>query len=366
MELLCLKNHLQKSIQLADYQTNKGNVNPVLGGVFLEAKNNYILVRATDLYSGFETKIPAEVKKEGSVVIQARPFVSLLSSIGDEKIKLESKDNNINLITKNTATSIKTYEHEDFPKLPKIKNGQKLSLNCEKLFSNIKNVCFSLAESSIKPEISSISFKNSSDKTLKIAATDSFRLAEKTFGTESAKINPFLFPGKSALDFIKIIENFDGEVELNFDGRNLFASHPSFSYFTRLTEGNFPDYEQIIPSSFTTEVTLNKKELADSIKLAGVFSGRLKEMKLKTYAEDNIFEISSSDSELGEHNSQLKAQITGENIEASFNQRYLLEGLEPINHDSVILRFSGQNRPLLIQNPRDISYIYLVMPMKGS
>ncbi|QQG45925.1 MAG: DNA polymerase III subunit beta [Candidatus Niyogibacteria bacterium] len=369
MELSCFKTHFQKSIQLAERQTNQRNANPVLNGIFLKAEKNHLLIRSTDLYSGFETKIPAQVKKEGTLVIQAKPIISLLSSVNDEKIFLESKNNNINLTTKNTSTTIKAYDQEDFPKLPKIKNGQKLVFNAEKLFSNMKSVIFAASESDIKPEISSVFFssgsKNNPGSFFKMAATDSFRLAEKSFDSKTEKIDSFLFPGKSALDFIKIIENFEGDVELEFDRQHLFALHPSFSYFTRLIEGNFPDYEQIIPSAFSTEVTLNKKELTDNLKLAGVFSGRLKEVKLRAYAGDNIFEITTSDSELGEHNGQLKAQITGENLEASFNQRYLLEGLEPVNSEDVILRFSGASKPLLIQNPRDVSYLYLVMPMKS-
>lgn len=368
MELSCLKNHLQKGLQLAEKQTNQKNINPILNGVLLKTEKNHILIRATDLYSGFETKIPAEIKKEGAIVIPVKPVISLLSSANDDKIILESKNNNLHLVTKNTATTVKAYAEDDFPKLPRVKSDQKLIIKAEKLFSYIKNVVFARSDSDIKPEIASVFFSYKNKSTAKAVATDSFRLAEKTFDfdIETKGINSFLFPGKSAADFVKILENFEGDVELSFDEHHLFVSHPQFSYFTRLVEGNFPDYEQIIPSSFTTEITLNKRDFADNIKLAGVFSGHLKEVKMRAYPEDNLLEITTSDSELGEHNGQIAAQITGENLEMSFNQRYLLEGLEPINSDSVILRFSGANRPLLIQNPRDVSYLYLVMPMKSS
>ncbi|MEK7567065.1 MAG: DNA polymerase III subunit beta [Patescibacteria group bacterium] len=366
MELTCLKHQFQKSVQLADKNTNHQNTNPVLTGVFLEAEKNHLLIRSTDLYSGFETKIPAQVKKEGKIVIPAKPLISILSSLSDEKINLESKDNNIYLTTKNTSTTLKSYNYEDFPKLPKIKNSQKITFKTDKLFLNLKSVFFAAADSDIKPEITSVFFRGSVDKTFKIVATDSFRLAEKSFDAESKKTDSFLFPRKSAADFMKIIENFEGDVELSFDANHLFASHPSFSYFTRLIEGSFPDYDQIMPSAFSTEVTLSKKEFVENLKLAGVFSGRLKETKLRAYAGDNMLEIITTDSELGEHSSRLEAQVTGENLEISFNQRYLLEGLEPVNSESVILRFSGANRPLLIQNPRDVSYTYLVMPMKNS
>ena len=367
MEITCFKNHLQKSIQLADRHASYLNTaNPALSGVYLDAEKNHLTIRSTDLYSGFETKIPAQIKKEGTVVIPPKPILSLFSSLNNEKINLESKSGGIYLTTKNTSTTLKTYEHEDFPKLPKIKSSQKIVLKTDDLFSNLKGVFFAASDSDIKPEISSVFLKNTSDKILKFVATDSFRLAEKSFETDMKKGDSFIFPKKSVADFIKIIENFEGEVELSFDDKHLFASHPSFSYFTRLVDGNFPDYEQIIPSSFVAEAALNKKELVDNLKLAGVFSGRLREVKLRVYPGDNLFEITTNDSELGEHNGQIPAQVTGENIEMSFNQRYLLEGLEPINSDSVILRFSGTSKPLLIQNPRDVSYVYLVMPMKNS
>ena len=366
MELICLKNQFQKSVGLAEKHTNRQNTNPVLNGIFLEAQKNHLLIRSTDLYSGFETKIPAQVRKEGNIVVPAKPFISLLSSLNDEKISMESKDNNVYLTTKNTSTTLKSYSQEDFPKLPKIKGSQKISFKTDKLFSNLKSVFFAAADSDIKPEITSIFFRSAADKTFKFVATDSFRLAEKSFEGDFKKTDSFLFPRKSVADFMRVIESFDGEVDLSFDQHHLFASHPSFSYFTRLIEGNFPDYDQIIPSAFSTEVTLNKKELVENLKLAGVFSGRLKETKLRAYSGDNILEIITTDSELGEHNSQIPAQVTGENLEISFNQKYLLDGLDPISSDSVILRFSGPNRPLLIQNPREVSYTYLVMPMKSS
>ncbi len=371
MELACVKNQIQKSFQLADRYTNQTDINPVLNGIFLKAEKNSLLIRSTDLYSGFETKIPAQVKKEGESVVPAKPIISVLSSINDEKINLESKDGSLYLTTKNTSTNLKTYSHEDFPKLPKIKNGQKIIFFFFLLFKNLKNVFFAAASSDIKPEISSILFsagnaKSKPDGGLKIAATDSFRLAEKSFGANFEKTGSFLFPAKSAAGFIKILENFDGEVEVGFDEHHLFAFHPSFSYFTRLIEGNFPEYEQIIPSSFITEAAVSKKELIENLKLAGVFSGRLKEIKMRVHPGDNLLEIMTSDGEFGENNSQMPAQVTGENLEISFNQRYLLEGLEQVSSDGVILRFSGPNRPLLIQNPRDVSYLYLVMPMKNS
>lgn len=366
MEFTCLKSQLQKSFQLAEKYTSKNASLSTLSGVLVQAGKNKLTIRSTDLNTCFETSISAQVKKEGSIVIPPRPSISLLSSVGEEKVKGEVKDNNLYFITSKTITALKTYPADDFPKLPKIKGGQKFVLKSDELLSNLKSVSFAAAFSEIKPEIASIFLKNDSGKILKVVATDSFRLAEKSFKEEIEKPFSFLFPAQAAAEFIKLIENFEGEIAFSLEENQLFAAHPLFSFFTRLTEGKFPDYEQIIPSAFSTEVAVNRRELVENLKLSGIFAGRLREARIHIYPGDNLLEILTSDSELGEHTSRLSAQVTGENLQISFNQRYLLEGLEPISSESVILRFSGQSRPLVIQSPQDASYIYLVMPMKNA
>lgn len=365
MEFTCLKEQLQKSLQLAERHIDRASTIPILQGILLKTDKNTLIIRSTDLNTGFETYISAQIKKEGTMVIPARPSISLISSITGEKIRILSLNDNMNLITKNTTTVIKGYPHEEFPKLPEIKNGEKIVFSIQDLVKQLKSVFFAASQSDIKPEISSILFKGDSNQLIKIAATDSFRLAEKSFKAHYNKPFSFLFPARRASEFIKILESFNGEVEFIFDQQQLCAFHPSFSYFTRLTEGRFPDYEQIIPTTFSTEGIMNRRELIENLKLAGIFSGRMKETHLRIYPNDNLLEISTHDSELGEHASHLSIQVTGENTDMSFNQRYILDGLEPIESEQVILRFSGAGHPLTIQNPQDLSYTYLVMPMKN-
>ncbi|MEK7598849.1 MAG: DNA polymerase III subunit beta [Patescibacteria group bacterium] len=366
MDLICLKQQLQKNIQLAERYIGRLSSAPSLTGVFMEAQKNYLIIRSTDLNIGFESKIAAEVKKEGSVVVAPHPVVALLSSLNTEKIKIEVKNNNLYFTTPKTTTAVKIYSSENFPKLPKIKNEQKIIFKTNNLLSNLKSVSFCSSTSDIKPEITSILFKDCGKK-IKFVATDSFRLAEKTSDQEEGIKNQiyFLFPARAAAEFMRLLDNFQGELEFNLTNSHLFINHPSFSFFTNLTEGKFPEYEQIIPTTFTTEVTVNRSELMENLKLSGIFAGRLREAGLRIYPEDNLLEILTNDSELGEHTSQLTAQITGESLNIAFNQRYLLEGLDPISSENVILRFCGQNKPLVIQSPTDLSYIYLIMPMKN-
>lgn len=366
MYIVCLRDQLQKSITLAEKYISKTSSIPALQGILLDADKNILTIRSTDLDTGFETTISAQVKKPGSVVIPGKTASALVSSLKGEKVNIETKGNMITVTTKNTATTVKGYRQDEFPKLPKIKNGQKITVDAGVLLKNIKNVYYAASQSNIKPEIESVYFNAGDGDVVKMVATDSFRLAEKTSGFESKKQLSLIFPLRNIVDFTKVLENFSGKVELLFDNQQLFVSHPSFSYFTRLIDGTFPDYRQIIPASFTTEVVVNKEEFGETLKLANIFSGRLNEVKFRVYPQDNVFEVTTSDSEVGEHVSHISAKVTGEPLEVSFNQRYVSDGLQPIGSDSVILRFGGETNPLLMQDLKDPSFLYLVMPMKNT
>lgn len=366
MDFICSRTEFSKGLRLAEYLTNRVSAIPALQGILLETYKNTVVIRSTDLNTGFEMTIPVrEMRREGSAVIPVRPSIQLVASASGDTIRVEAEDSGIHFTTPTTTSTLKGYSKEDFPMMPKMKDGDRVTLPIHDFLKTIHSVLFAAAKSDIRPEISSVFIRGFADGVVKIAATDSFRLAERSFKTDITKPFSFLFPARRLGEFARILEGFSGSVDCLFDGQQFFAHHDEFSYFTRLTDGKFPDYEQVIPRSFTTEVTLRSTDFLDHVKLAGIFSGSLREIRFKAYPSDGLLEIRTTDSEVGEHSSRLKAQITGEGIEMSFNQRYVVEGLDPLASETVLLRFSGASRPLVIQNPQDVSYIYLVMPMKS-
>ncbi|MBI1957010.1 MAG: DNA polymerase III subunit beta [Candidatus Niyogibacteria bacterium] len=365
MDFTCSRTEFSKGLKLAEHLTDRVSAIPSLQGILLETRKNKVIIRSTDLNTGFETEISVrEVRREGSVVVPVRPSIQLISSVGGDSVRVEADGAAIRFATTTSVSTLKGYPKEDFPTMPKIKEGERFSISAEDFLKTAHSVVFAASRSDIRPEIASVLVRGCSDGLIKIAATDSFRLAERSFAHKN--ITPFslLFPWRRMGEFIRILENFSGDLDCMFDGQQFLAKHPSFSYFTRLTEGKFPDYEQVVPRSFTTEATLNRAEFLEHTKLAGIFSGQMKEMRFKVYPSDGLLEIQTTDSEVGEHSSRIKANVTGEGLEMSFNQRYVTEGLDPLSSEAILLRFSGPGRPLLIQNPQDVSYMYLVMPMK--
>lgn len=365
MEFICSRAEFAKGLRLAEYLADRVSTIPALHGILLETDKNILTIRATDLNTGFEMTVPARIKKEGGAVIPVRPSIQLVSAVAGDEVRVEVVDSMIHFTTQNTTSSVKGYLRDDFPKLPILKSGERILFSIADFLKATESVLFAASKSDIRPEISSVYIKGSPDGVVKVVATDSFRLAERSFKSGSTKAFSFLFPWRRLGEFVRILQQFTGTVECMFDGQQFFAAHSGFSYFTRLTEGKFPDYEQVIPRSFTTEVTLDRAELVENLKIAGIFGGQLKEVRFKAHPNDQLFEILTTDTEVGTHSSHVKAQVTGEGVEMSFNQRYVVEGLDPITSETVLLRFSGAAKPLVIQNPQDVSYLYLAMPMKG-
>lgn len=365
MKIICFKNHLKEKLFFAEKNAAKISNTPALNGVYLETNKNSLKIISTNLETGLEATIPAKIFKEGRAVVPVRIMAQLISTLFDEKITLESVGHGLNISTEKISSLIKGYPTEDFPKLPKIKKSCVFAVPSEKISQGLRWVYNAASSSDLKPEIASVFFYIQNKVPLKLVATDSFRLAEKTLDYTVKNAESFILPIKSAAEIIKLLENKEENVQISFDNNQINFSGKDFNFVSRLIEGVFPSYESIIPKKFHADVLIKKDQLIDALRSASIFSGQLNEIIINIVPEDNLMEIRTQSGEIGEHTSQLDAKITGEKVSLNFNYHYLLDGLQNINHPEALLRFGGENRPLLIQHPGDSSCLYLVMPMRG-
>lgn len=365
MKLNCLNLYFKEALNLSEKIAGK-NINlPILDAVLIFAKDDKVVVSATNLEHALEIQIPAKIKKEGRRAVPARVLNNLLSGLAeDDNIELESQGDNLAVAVKNTSSVIKGYPADDFPIFPIIQKKYVFSLPSFDLIEGLKSVLHAVSLSDIKPEISSIFVSSEKNRPLIFAATDSFRLAEKSFPGNSSVFPHILIPQRAAAEIIRIFEGKDSNIDFYADKNQLLLTCGNIKFFSRLTEGRFPNYEQVVPSEFSTEVLLDKDVFKNALRTAGVFSSRLNEVKLRVYPDDKLLEIETSSAELGEHVNHLTAEIKGENIESVFNHRYLLDGLQFIDSKKVALKFSGPEKPLLVKGEKD-GYYYLVMPMKN-
>ncbi|MDP3989472.1 MAG: DNA polymerase III subunit beta [bacterium] len=364
MRIECLKEKLRNALAQAERASGKNLSLPVLSSVVLEASNQGVRVKATNLDLGVEIVVPAKVTGEGSVAIPGGLLCNYLSILrGGDAIVLEKSNENLTVSSDTTNTLIKTQSTEDFPDIPRVEVENLYTVDARRFVDGIKNVLYSAALTDIKPEIASIYIYTANDE-LVFVATDSFRLAEKRTrlaGVESQK--GFLLPHKNALEVVRILGERTGDLEVGY-GINQVAFLMEGLYLTsRLVGGSFPPYEQIIPQEPTTTAVVLKKDIIDALKLTTLFTDRFSRISLKVLPKEGLFEIESRNNETGENTVRIDATLEGGDTVHAFSAKLILDCFQSIPEDSVTFSFFGESKPLVIKPVGDASFRYLVMPM---
>ena len=364
MKAECSKEKIYRAISKIEKITGKNMTLPILSCVLIEAKGNFLILKATNLDLGIEIKIPAKVSKEGVVAVPGAILNSFLTNLSNENnLNLEEKDGNFYVLGLNSQTVIKSFPNEDFPTIPKVKDGRIYEINCSDFVRGLKSVWYSASLSNIKPELSSI-FIHNKDDGLVFVATDSFRLAEKTIKfKKNSDFESLLIPFKNVTDLLKVIGEERDSIAINSTKNQISFEFKDTYIVSRIIDGNFPDYGQIIAKDFKTEVIVLKQDLVNVLKLSNVFSDSFNQINLRVSPKDKVLELKAKNSNVGENTNKLVATITGEEIEINFNYKYIIDCFQSIDSDSVSLSFNGLNKPMVIRGVSDKTFTYLVMPM---
>lgn len=376
MKIKIKKENFLKSAMLAEKITGKNLNLPILNSFLVMTQKGMIKFTATNLDIGFEIFTPAKIEKEGKMVIPAKIINSVILNLKEENILLEEKDLNLKIVTDNSIVTLKTNNPEDFPILPKFKKNNSFKINTEDFLNSLKSVFFSASISYFKPEIASVYLYTCGNQIF-FVATDSFRLTEKVieFKDEENKKNEvsLLLPIKSTAELIRILEDIlkqEKIIELSFNNNEFLITGETFSFFSRLTEGVFPDYKQFMPKNFIGEIIINTELLLDNLKISNIFLSRLNDVVFEIYPKNRVIEFTTSNPDLGNYYSKTEIETKGfenfkdEKIRIIFNLKYLIEGLTRIKSDKTIIKISEEGKPAVIQGENDKSFIYLIMPMK--
>ena len=354
---------IEMILQKATRLTGKHLTLPVLSCVYFDFKNEDLVVKSTNLDLGLEFKTKIKSTSHGSFVVPAVVLLNTISGIRDEKINFEVVDNNLKITTLKNKALIKCMSKEDFPSIPAIENTNSIKIPINDLLLGFKSVWYSASNSTIKPELSSVYVYKNNDY-LTFVSTDSFRLAEKSLHIKfNSDFPPILIPYKNVTEIIRIIDGLDGEIEILFDKNQIAFRYKDLYLVSRLIDGSFPDYKQIIPKEPTTTLILLKSEVINAVKSSVVFSDSLNQIKLKVDSKNKTLTVDSKNNDVGEYTESIKANIEGDDIELNFNNKYLSDCFQSIFSDSLSMKFNGLGKPLIISGANDNSFAYVLMPM---
>lgn len=362
MKIVVTKNNIREGLQLAERFTGKNLTLPILGNILFEAGDNQARLAATNLEMGVEISIPCKVIKDGAVTIPGKIINTLIQTLDEETVTIEEKDSILLVKTDSSYFSIQGLPPKDFPILPKIKKEHEFTISSQEFRKGLTQVVPSAAVSDFKPELASIFIKKDA-KALVMAATDSFRLAEKSIPSSSASDTcSFILPVRTAQELIRILQD-EGELTIR-EGENqaLFVSG-NIRVVSRLVDGVYPDYQTIIPRDFGNHIVALREDLVRKIRAASIMSSKLNDIVVN-FGQDE-FSFETFNTELGKSKIQFSAKTKGKSGKVSFNFRYLLDGVEAVLGEEAILSLNGDSAPALIQDPADSSFRYVVMPIRN-
>ncbi len=367
MKFIALRSNIKEAISIIEKAVGENTNLPILKNILIEAKGGVIVFSATNLEIAISHKVIGKVIEEGKVSPPLGLFSSLIGNIQTDRLNFESKGNNLEITTDNYNAVINGLPVEDFPITPSIKNKEKVILIKGVILKEaIQQVAVASQFSDMRPELNSI-LLNFSLENLIFAATDGFRLAEKTLSATLFSVknkDPFkvLIPLRSALEIARIIKEEEG-VEVFWDENQMLVATEKTEIISRLIEGNFPDYSGILPQKFDAETVVNKEEFSSSIKLTGVFGQKNSEVRIKMHENKKALEIISADQVLGENKQTISAKIKGDIKEIFFNWRFLNDALKGVRTEEVFLGLQEDGGPALIRSVSDTSYFYILKPI---
>ena len=360
----CQKENLSYGLQNVQRAISSKKTLPILDGILIKGENNHLILKATDLELAIETRIPAEIIEEGEMVITSSKFIELIKKLPNVKINLNKINNDLNIKYLNSEVKLKGWDPEEFPNLPEIQKDFSFSLKTAELNNLIKKTLFASSPDESRPVFNGALLNITEDK-MQLITTDSHRLAlNKIKSNYAEKKIDLIIPRKTLNEVQRIFKDDEEIIDIYGNSRQICFNSSDTKIFSRIVDGKFPNFEQVIPKNFSTTVKINKKDFLDTLERAGLFIDTGDNVAIvKLNISDSNINISSK-SETGYLNENLNAYVEGDKLEINFNSRYLTDPLKIMDSDDIEFKFSGTLSPAVMNEMND-QYTYLVLPLRA-
>lgn len=363
MNIICKKEELVNAVLNVQKAVSTKSTMPALEGIFLDASDNQLSLCGYNLELGITTKIAAEVKQSGKIVLGARLFSEIARKLPDDVVEINVDSNLITNITSGLSKfSIVGISPSEYPELPKINNPEELKISGQVLKSMIRQTLFAIADNDTKPIHTGTLFRIQ-ERQIKLISVDGYRLAMRTEAINSNSDLSFVVPGKTLSEILKLLPDEDNDTSISVASRHIVFNIGSYSVISRLLDGEFLDYNSAIPNACKTSVQVKTKELIDSVeRVSLLITDRLKSPVRCIFA-DGAVRLSCA-TVMGKATDEFKAPINGEDLEIGFNNRYLTDALKNAETDEVLIQMNGALSPTKVMPVSGDSFLFLVLPVR--
>lgn len=365
MKLSVTQENLAKALGAVGRMVSARSSLPVLSNVLIATDGGRLKLSATNLEVGINYWIGAKVGEEGSVTVPARLFSEFISSLAGGNIELSTNDQNLLLVAPHVQSTINGISAEEFPLIPRITTEPTLVLPVEDIKEALAQVVVAASTDEARPVLTGVYIYNEGTK-LNFVSTDSYRLAERqlTLKKKLAADIKVIIPARTIQELVRLLDGEDS-VALYVSENQVMFEVGSINLTSRLIDGQFPDYRQIIPKTAETTVEIETTEIARITKLASLFAREnAGSVRLDVKAEGRI-EVVANPSQVGESTSSADCQVEGDDGEISLNARYITDALGVIGTPKLTLALSGKLNPCVLKPLGDHpDYLHIIMPLR--
>lgn len=359
--------HLQKKLPLLTHAISSRSQLPILLHILLETNQNRVYMSATDLEIGVETDLPAIIEEEGGVVIPARLFIELIGSLSSDKIVLQTKGNSLEILSNTSKSELVTMSKDEFPVLFEERGELLAKGNVDALQKNLSRVVFATSTDTTRPSLSGVLMKKT-EKGFLLVATDGYRLSLQQGGVsgvegESEALKSIIIPARIIREVIGFKESNDIAMYISRKNNQVLFFQEETALVGRLIEAEFPNYEKIIPVSYSTRVFFNREELYKAVKVCALFAREAGNI-VKLAITGNGITVSANSPSVGENIVAVESKLEGEEKEIAFNAKYLLDLFANIEEEQMVLEMTGPLNPGVFKIVGDDSFLHLIMPIR--
>jgi len=366
MKLSCTQENLNRGLSIVGRTVSSDNALPVLSNVLLRAEKGRLQLSATDLEIGVVCVIGCRIDEDGAITVPARLLTEYVSSLPEGTIEIELKKQDLHLSLGEYKATIKGVDAEEFPLIPKIAEEPVMEIEAPQLRDAIGKVVFATTADESRPEIAGV-FMREKDGALYVVATDSYRLAEKRVDGVAMlkKAHDIIIPAKTLQEVYRILDGVTEKVRISLSENQILFTTTEIELISRLIEGQYPDYEQIMPRKHETEITLDGREFLKTIKITSLFSrSGANDIKFEFDPETDEMVLLAVSDQVGENISRFKVKTTGSKGSIVFNYRYLIDGINNMRGGAIVLEVGADNAPTLMKVAGTDDYRYIIMPIK--
>ncbi len=365
MKVSLLQTHLMTALTKTTRVISSKSQLPILQNILMETREELLYIVGTNTETTVVTKTNAKIEKSGGVCVPAKLFMEFVSTLPEAQVDCVYKDGSLLVNCGGYEATIPCVAKEEFPPIPETKKGKEISIPKATLLSSLESVLFSAATDEGRPVLTGIKIKKTNEGVLMVA-TDGYRLSLKRVAVSLGEETDVIIPARALFEVVRVGQEEkkdDAVLFKKIDESQLGFFIGNTEVYTRIIDGEYPNFEKILPKNHTTKAVIHKGVFEKATKSVALFA-RDNANIIKIHIEEGKLAISANTPQVGQNTVEIETETEGEGGEIAFNSRFVLDFLSHFNEEKVTFEMTGSLNPGVFKSIKDEDFLHIIMPVR--